>query len=107
MFKPYPSTVRIWGFCFNLMLRAVIVTLTWSGLLLTGMAFNWLINYVLESVGAHESARSVSSAIVLVFVLSLMVSAALTGLSDIFALTKAAIGGSSQSDRTENSRGCD
>ena len=94
MFKPYPSTVRIWGFCFNLMLRAVIVALTWSGLFLTGLAFNWLMNYLRGWAGAHDSAIwviDVSSAIVLGLILCLMGVTALTGLSGIFALTSTAL----------------
>lgn len=106
MFKLYPSTVRVGGFCFNLMLRAVIVALTWSVLLLTGLAFNWLMNF-LESVGAPDPARSVSSAIVIGSLLFLMGATAVINLSDIFALTRVALRDAGQGDRTENSRGRD
>ena len=94
MFKVYPSTVRNWRFCFNLILRGVIVALTWSGLLLTGLAFNWLMSYLRRWAGAHDSAISaidVSSAIVLGLLLFLMGVTGLTGLSGIFAPTRAAL----------------
>lgn len=110
MFKPYPSTVRVWGFCFNLMLRGVIVALTWSGLFLTGLAFNWLMNHLRGWAGAHDSAIlaiDVSSAIVLGLILCLMGVTAVTSLSGIFALTRATLRDPSPGDRAENSRGRD
>ena len=105
MFEIYPSTIRMGGLCFNLVLRTVLLALTWVCLLSAGLVFNWVANWMLELAGAHSSVKSVSSAIVLVLVMTLMGAAAVTSLFDIFALARAALRDPSESDRTENDRG--
>ena len=107
MLELYPSTVRMGKFCLNLVLRAALVALTWAGLLLIGLIFNWVIDYALEVAGAHESVKAFSSAIVLVFVFALMGAAAVTSLFDIVALAKATLKDSSERDRTEEEQGRD
>jgi len=105
MFEIYPSTIRMGGLCFNLVLRTVLLALTWVCLLSAGLVFNWVANWMLELAGAHSSVKSVSSAIVLVLVMTLMGAAAVTSLFDIFALARAALRDPSESDRAENDRG--
>ena len=104
MLELYPSTVRLIRFCVNLVVRAALVAVTWGILLLIGLAFNWLIEYGLELAGAHESVRKTSTAVVLVFILALMAAALITSLYDIWAVAKAVLGDSSESDHTENQR---
>jgi hypothetical protein len=98
MLELYPSTIRTGRVCFNLVVRAAIVTLAWAVLLSTGLALNLLVGYTLGLLGAHESLKTVSSFIVQGFFYVWAVATTITSLSDVFALVKAALTGSSESN---------
>lgn len=83
MFEIYPSTIRMGGLCFNLVLRAILVGLVWTIALVIGFALNWLIDQMLGLIGAGAYPKEVSRQIVLAFVITLSAIATLTSLWDM------------------------
>lgn len=91
----YPSTVEIAKFCLNLLVRVVVIAVTWAFILGIGVGLNWLIDWTLEILAAPTQVRRYSTSIILAFVLTLAVSAAITGFKDLFSLVLAAFRSSS------------
>lgn len=101
----HSSTTRFIGLCFNIVVRALVVAVSWGCLLLIGVGLNWLLDFSLRLLGASENVENILSQIVLVYVLVLGVAATLTGTKDVWSLTIAGLRGSStttQSDKEED-----
>ncbi len=91
MFGLFPDTITLVLWCYNLLVRAATVSLTWSGLLGIGLGLNLVMNYVLLSLGASDGIRFVSSQIVLAFVLVLGLAAVVTSANDVIFLAVSAM----------------
>ncbi len=87
----YPSTIEIAKFCFNLVIRAAILALTWAFILAIGVGLNWLIDWVLKTLMAPEYTRNILEQIVFAFIIFLGLAVTLTSIKDIFILTKAGL----------------
>ena len=92
--------------CFNLVIRAVTVALTWSILLGIGLALNWFINIALSSLGASEATKLVLSQIVLAYVTVLGIVATITGLIDAISLMVASVRAATGASPNAKPRGC-
>ena len=103
MFEIYPSTIRMGGLCFNLVLRAIIVGLVWTIALVIGFALNWLIDQMLGLIGAGAYLKEVSRQIVLTFAITMSVIATGTSLWDMlkfaWLLTKSPMPESEKGER--------
>lgn len=89
--KLYPSTVKIIDLCFNLVVRAAVLAVTWGLLLLIDTGLSRLIRLLLELLGASESVERLSSQIFLVYVIVLGFAATLTSVKDALSLTIAGL----------------
>ena len=99
------TTTRFIALCFNIVVRAFVIAVSWGCLLLIGVGLNWLIDLSLRLLGASETVENILSQIVLVYVLVLGVAATLTGTKDVWSLTIAGLRNSSttaQSDEGED-----
>lgn len=99
------STARFIELCFNIVVRAFVIAVSWGCLLLIGVGLNWLIDLSLRLLGASEVVEKLLTQIVLVYVLVLGVAATLTGTKDVWSLTIAGLRSSSttaQDDEGEN-----
>ena len=81
------STLDFMRFCVRLVVRAAVVTLTASCFLLIGVAFDWMVEWVLEIVGASEFVIEVAFQITLAYILAIVMMAALTGVVIVGHLT--------------------
>lgn len=86
-----PNTILVIRRCFNLVVRAAIVALTWACLLGIAFSLNWFISIVLASLNADDAVRMILSQVILAFVVVLGVCATITGFMDVIALTAAVV----------------
>ena len=89
--KLYPSTILLGQLCFNIIVRIVIMALSWGALLAVNICLSWLIDSALGAFGASETVKDISSTVVLVPILVLAVATALTSLKDIWDLILASL----------------
>ena len=82
-----PNTILVVRLCFNLVVRAAAVALTWACLLGIAFALNWFINIILSSLNADAAIKSLLSQSILVFVVVLGGCATITSFSDVVSLT--------------------
>ncbi len=100
----YRSTAEIAKFCFNLVLRAVILSLTWAALLAIGVGLNWVINWILKALNAPDIIGRILEQVVFALVLVFAIAAALTSLKDGYDLVRAGLRNSSANFQ-DNSQG--
>lgn len=86
-----PNTILVMQRCFNLVVRAAIIAVTWACLLAIAFSLNWFINIVLSSLNADAAIRMILTQVILAFVVVLGVCATITGLLDVIALTAAVV----------------
>lgn len=96
--KLYPSTIQLGRLCFNIVVRMVIMALSWVVLLATNICLSWLIDLALGAFDASETVKSTSSKIILVPILVLGAATALTSLKDIWDLIVASLRKSSANE---------
>ena len=82
-----PTTILVVRLCFNLVVRAAAVALTWACLLGIAFALNWFINIILSSLNADAAIKSLLSQSILGFVVVLGGCATITSFSDVVSLT--------------------
>lgn len=55
--KLYPSTILLGQLCFNIIVRIVIMALSWGALLAVNIGLSWLIDSALGAFGASETVK--------------------------------------------------
>lgn len=87
----YPATVERIKFYANFVLNAAALAVTWACLLAIGVGFNWLINWILETVAAPVAVGRYLDQLVWFYIIILGIAATLTSFNDVISLTKAGL----------------
>lgn len=104
MMRLHPSTIAFINLCFNIVVRAVVLVISFAILLAISIPLHWLINYVLDVANAPDALKGRLSLIAFVVPAITGVAIVLTGAGDVLNIAKASLKIPGDQDRTDDSK---